>query len=69
MEFGINVYHRDEMDVCFIDWNTQEWFATEAERDAQLADYVREAEAEKVNPKHRLHFDVKSFSKIEKQIA
>ncbi|WP_461240923.1 hypothetical protein [Paucilactobacillus sp. N302-9] len=67
MEYGINVYHRDEMDVCYVDWNTQEWFGSEVERDARLSEL--QATVAEDQAKHRLHLDVKTFSKIEKKIA
>ncbi|KIS03291.1 hypothetical protein [Paucilactobacillus wasatchensis] len=69
MEYGINIYHRDEMDVCYIDWNTQEWFASESERDERLATLEAQAQEEQLNPKHRLHLDVKTYSQIEKMTA
>lgn len=69
MEYGINVYHCDDVEICFVDWNTQEWFATEDQRDQRLAELRREAAEEELHPKHRLRLDVKTYTKIEKQIA
>ncbi|WP_137598058.1 hypothetical protein [Paucilactobacillus kaifaensis] len=69
MEYGINIYHCDDIEICFVDWNTQEWFATKEQRDRRLEELKREAEQEELHPKHRLRLDVKTYTKIEKQIA
>ncbi|BAP85155.1 hypothetical protein LOOC260_105980 [Paucilactobacillus hokkaidonensis JCM 18461] len=69
MEYGINIYHRDDIEICFVDWNTQEWFSSEEERNVRLAELNQQAIEEEAHPKHRLRIDVKTYTKIEKQIA